>query len=120
MNIIFGKKQAIELSNKYTVLELDTFQFDINGPVVTAFCTVETVPLDELVCLVDTKTQHEHLLINYGLQNWSDCLVGIDQLTGKWRGDLDSFYSDLRVRVENNIKNPPDVNWSPIILKTSS
>jgi len=117
MHIIFGKEQSDELSNKYTVLELDTFQFGKNGPVVTAYCTVETVPLNELTSLIEIKTQHDHVMINYRGRAWLECLSGIDQLTGKWRGELDSFYADLRARVENHIKHPPAADWSPIIQK---
>lgn len=117
MNIIFGKEQADELSNKYTVLELDTFQIGPFGPVVTAYCTVETVPLSELATLVETKTQHEHLMINYRGRAWSDCLVAIDQLTGKWRGELDSFYADLRSRIESFVADPPPADWNPVIQK---
>lgn len=120
MHIIFGKEQADELSNKYTVLELDTFQFGTDGPVVTAYCTVETIPLEELAMLSATQAQHEHLLINYRMRNWADCLVGIDQLLGKWRGELDSFYTDLRSRAQSYLVNSPKSEWSHIILKQNS
>jgi hypothetical protein len=117
MNIIFGKEQADELATKYTVLELDTFQIGVDGPIIASYCVVETIPLEELGTLVETKVQHDHLMINYRGRAWADCLTGITQLTGKWRGELDSFYADLRLRVENNIKNPPVAHWSPIIQK---
>jgi hypothetical protein len=120
MHIIFGKEQADELSNKYIVLELDTFQFGTDGPVVTAYCTVETIPLEELAMLVATQAQHEHLLINYRGRAWQDCLVGIQELTGKWRGELDSFYGDLALRVESHIKNTPPADWSCVIHKPAS
>jgi hypothetical protein len=120
MHIIFGKQQADELAQKYTVLELDTFQMGENGPVISAYCTVETIPLEELFRLEATRHQHEHLLINYRGRAWADCLAGIDQLKGKWRGELDTFYDDLRSRVENHIKNPPSADWSPVIVKTTS
>ena len=120
MHIIFGKEQAQELSKRYTMLELDTFQFEKLGPPVTAYCAIETVPYDELPALPEIQVQHEHLIINYRLRNWQDCLKGIDQLTGKWRGELDTFYADLCSRVENYIKNPPDADWSPVILKPTT
>lgn len=117
MHIIFGKEQANELSNKYTVLELDTFQFGSNGPVVTAYCTVETIPLDELVRLDQTKKQHSDLMINYGLRNWSDCLTAINELKGKWRGELDSFYQDLESRIQGFVISKPPADWTPVIQK---
>lgn len=120
MHIIFGQQQAEELSQKYTVLELDTFQLGENGPTVVAYCTVETIPLEELARLDHNKMQHDHLLINYRGRAWQDCLIALDQLKGKWRGELDSFYTDLRTRVESYIKNPPPSDWSPVIIKPAT
>ena len=117
MHIIFGKEQAQELSKRYIILELDTFQIEKLGPPITAYCAIETVPFDELPVLPETQFQHEHLIINYRLRNWQDCLKGIDQLIGKWRGELDSFYSDLGDRVRFYITNPPTADWTPVILK---
>lgn len=117
MHIIFGKEQAEGLSNKYTVLELDTFRLGPNGPEITAYCTVETIPFDELSCLEDTKQQHEHLMINYRGRAWQDCLTAIDQLQGRWRGELDSFYTDLRGRIQGHVISPPPPEWTPVIQK---
>lgn len=119
MHIIFGKEQAEELAGKYTVLELDTFQFGNAGPVVTAYCTVETVPFDELPAIESTKKQHADLLINYRLRAWSNCLTAIALLRGKWRGELDSFYTDLENRIRDFVENEPPVDWSPVILKSN-
>lgn len=120
MHIIFGKQQAEELSQKYTVLELDTFQLGENGPLVTAYCAVETIPLEELPLLSQNKILHEHLLINYRGRAWNDCLLAVQNLTGKWRGELDSFYQDLSSRAQLFIDNPPPADWSPVILKATS
>jgi len=117
MHIIFGKEQADELLNKYTVLELDTFQFGGNGPLITAYCTVETIPLEELIQLDQIKKQHSDLIINYGLRNWSDCLSAIEQLKGKWRGELDTFYKDLESRIQGFVISQPPADWTPIIIK---
>jgi hypothetical protein len=117
MHIIFGKEQADGLSDKYTVLELDTFQFGTDGPVVTAYCTVETIPFEELAMLSATQAQHEHLLINYRGRAWQDCLIGIQELTGKWAGELDTFYLDLKTRVEKLKTQNLGNSWSPVILK---
>jgi len=117
MHIIFGKEQVDELSNKYTILELDMFQIGENGPVVTAYCTVETIPFEELSTLETAKIQHQHVILNYRGRAWQDCLTGIDQLMGKWRGELDSFYNDLRDRAQMNMAHPPPPDWSPVIQK---
>jgi hypothetical protein len=120
MNIIFGREQADALANKYTVLELDTIQFGKDGSVITAYCTVENIPFEELSETEQRKIQHEHLILNYRGRAWKDCLEALDQLTGKWGGELDSFYENLRSRVETYITNPPDADWSSVIHKPVS
>ena len=117
MHIIFGKDQADELANKYTVLELDTFKFGPRGPLVTAYCTVETIPFEELARLESTKKQHTDLMINYGLRNWSACLTAIKELKGLWRGELDSFYQDLENRIQGYVISQPPADWTPVIQK---
>lgn len=120
MNIIFGKEQAESLQDKYTVLELDCFQFGQDGPILSAYCTVERIPLEELPALEKTKIQHDHLIINYRGRAWQDCLIAIDQLRGKWSGELDSFYDELKSRLDQYVTNEPDPNWTPVIIKNIS
>lgn len=117
MHIIFGREQADELIGKYTVLELDTFRFGENGPVVTAYCPVENIPFSELSTLTQTCQQHAQLITDYQNKNWMACIQAIEQLTGKWRGELDSFYADLLARVNQNLHSAPQENWSHIIQK---
>jgi hypothetical protein len=117
MHIIFGKEQADQLANKYTVLELDTFQFGLGGPIVTAYCTVENIPLEEILTLAETKLSHDQLIKEYHQRQWGPCLELLDGLQGKWNQELDSFYQDLRSRVEQNAVCDPGPTWSPIIVK---
>jgi hypothetical protein len=117
MHIIFGSEQADKLANKYTVLELDTFEFGSNGTVVTAYCAVENIPFGELSMLEQTRKQHEQLMLDYRSRNWMACLQAIEQLNGKWRGELDSFYEDLSIRVNKNLQNAPADNWTSVIQK---
>lgn len=117
MHIIFGKEQADELSTKYTVLELDTFQIGKNGPVVTAYCALESIPLGEMLTLAETKLIHTQLIKEYNQRCWKKCLELLTLLQGKWNKELDSFYQDLRSRLEQNIVCDPGTTWSAIILK---
>jgi hypothetical protein len=45
-------------------------------------------------------------------------LHAIQGLTGKWNGELDSFYSNLLQRVENCQTNPPGEEWTGFIDRT--
>jgi hypothetical protein len=117
MHIIFGKEQAAELASKYTVLELDTFQIGSDGPVVTAYCTLEAIPLGEMLTLDEIKALHYQLIMEYQRRNWNKCVELLPMLLGKWNKELDSFYQDLQSRIEQCIAQNPGSDWSPIIVK---
>jgi hypothetical protein len=120
MHIIFGQDEARALENKYTVLELDTFRFENTELRVPAYCIVENIAITDLPELERMKNLHAELISNYKNKNWDFCLQAIEHLTGSWGGEADSFYQDLANRINNLIKNPPDDDWMPEILKPTS
>lgn len=117
MNIIFGKEQATDLEDKYTLLELDTFQIAETGSIVTAYCAVENLPFSELSEIDSYKNQHVELLQNYRTRNWEQCCKFIEQLKGKWGGQLDTFYEHLNSRVNQYIETDPGPDWTSVLQK---
>lgn len=117
MNIIFGKEQLEELDQKYTVLELDTLQIGENGPVVTAYCAVEAVPLEELVDLDKQLSLHQQLITDYKSRKWPECQLALSDLITKWGGEVDSFYHELADRIMSYIAKDPGPDWTGIIIK---
>jgi hypothetical protein len=116
MNIIF-KKHAPLLEEKYTILDLDTFRLP-DGSQHTACCIVENIPIVELAETENLKKMHAELITNYGIRRWSYCEQAIEQLMGKWGGEMDTFYQDLASRIEKfKIQNLND-SWSPVIPKS--
>jgi len=115
MNIIFGTEQAKKLREKFTVLELDTFSFGINGPEITAYCVVEGIPLDKLPLIESWQQLHQALMQNYQQRNWHYCNTLIDQLTGAWNLEMDSFYNEIGNRITRLIDENPGEEWTPII-----
>ena len=99
MNIIFGTESVGLLEERYTVLELDTFVLRPTDEVVTAYCLVETIPIQEMPVIDNLKEQHRNLMAEYRKRNWRYCEDAIAHLTGKWGGELDSFYTELYQRV---------------------
>lgn len=120
MHIIFGQDQARALQNKYTVLELDTFNFADSNVRVPAYCIIENVGILELPELERYKKLHAELIMNYRKQNWQFCSDAIEHLLGKWGGEMDSFYQDFSRRVEKFKIDPPGSDWNPDILKPAS
>ena len=116
MNIIFGENIQ-EIEEKYTVLELDTFQFGKDGLIKTAYCVIELIPVNEMSLTESMVELHHNLIENYKKRDWNYCEQAIEQLMGKWGGELDTFYIELENRISKlKTLNLTD-NWSPVIEK---
>lgn len=116
MNIIFGDNIAA-LEDKYTVLELDTFRIGANGPVNTAYCVLELIPLEEMPLAESMVDLHHNLMQEYKKRNWNFCEQAIEHLMGKWNSELDTFYQELENRIARLKKLETTDEWSPIIEK---
>ena len=118
MNIIFGLKSVEAFEERYTVLELDTFLLQPTNEVVTAYCLVETIPIQEMPAVVSLKELHSNLMAEYRKRNWRYCEDAIAHLTGKWRGELDSFYGELHQRITKLKQTDLPEDWTGQIEKT--
>ena len=115
MNIIF-KKNLSELGEKYVVLDLDTFSMP-DGTQHTACCIIENIPITELPAIENLKELHANLIKNYGIRDWNYCEQAIEQLMGKWGGEMDTFYVELLTRIEKLKELTLDNTWTPIIAR---
>jgi hypothetical protein len=114
MNIIFDQPPQ-DVKEKFVVLELDTFSN--NEKSITAYCVVDQVPLQDFPTLAAYVETHENLMQEYKKQNWEYCLCAIKELTGRWNGELDSFYENLLGRVNELQANPPGDTWDHTLFK---
>jgi hypothetical protein len=117
MHIIFGTEQAQIISEKHTVLELDTFSFKPINTVSTAYCILETLPTTELDKMPKMILLHSTMLVNYRARRWDDALSVIDDLTGYWGKDMDGFYSALKTRITNLVGQELPDNWNGNVEK---
>ena len=119
MNIIFETEVTPEIEEKYILLELDTFRRTSDGQVRKSFCvlTNEDITLQEIAIIEKQKELHTNLIKNYKKQDWNYCQEAISNLQGKWKGEVDTFYSVLSNRIkEFNAKDPADqADWDHII-----
>jgi hypothetical protein len=115
MNIIFGDSVK-QIPDSFTVLELDTFR-TANGVTSVAYCVVEKIPLAEFDKLEAYRKVHADLLVNYRGRKWTYCEHAIEGLMGKWNGELDSFYSNLLLRVMEYRQSPPADEWDGFLSK---
>jgi len=99
MHIVLTQPVADELRQKYTVLELDTMPHP-DGP-VPAFCVlpVEKIVL-EMTQLQHNIALHEQLIRCMKDNDCTQSLILLEQLEGKFGGELDSFYQEIKQRIE--------------------
>ena len=112
MNIIFGTEMAKQAQDRYTVLELDTFNLLPTDEIITAYCIVETIPIEEMPAVESIKDLHTNLMTEYRKQNWQYCEDAIAHLTGKWHGELNSFYTELYQRIQSLKQKDLSADWT--------
>lgn len=117
MNIVLGESQAMSLSDKYTVLSLDTFSIANHPEPVKSFCVIENIPITEMSEIESFRDLHENLMKNYALRNWNYCEQAIEHLKGRWNRELDSFYDDLFQRVQRFKTQEPEADWTPVLVR---
>jgi hypothetical protein len=117
MYIILGDDKLSIVDQRYMVVPLDIIQVAVDQDPINSYCVIEQVPLEEMPAAERWKSLHVNLIKNYQLKNWEFCEQAIEYLVGKWHGELDSFYTDLLSRVNQNKQLPLDSNWSPVIKK---
>jgi hypothetical protein len=100
MNIIFGRENAEKLREKYTVLDLEILV--VEGKEVEVFCLIpaEKIALSDLPQLEQWIKLHEDFLNGYHTQQWNYCRQCIEYLTGKFGGEVDSFYEEILKRID--------------------
>lgn len=92
MQIIFDRNAAEKLSEKYTVLELETHQVD--DKILETWCVVpaDKIPMAELPLLDHWKKLHNEFVKANKEKNGRLCIDLAEYLIGKWGGELDEFY----------------------------
>jgi hypothetical protein len=110
MNIIFGRDQVALLQDKYTILELDTFNID-NKQEITAYCVVENISIMDMPGVENMKSLHANLLENYRKCDWNFCEQALEHLTGCWNNELDTFYNSIRSRINEYKDKELTNNW---------
>jgi hypothetical protein len=119
MNIIFGKENLPNTSDKYTILELDTIRVLPVNQLVTAYCLVDAIPILNMPKAESMKNLHKNLLINYRKRDWNFCTQALEHLIGYWGADMDSYYTALSERIAKYMEQDPGESFDGIIEKTA-
>lgn len=99
MEIIFGRDNAEKLREKYTILDLEVI--DVDGTPFEVFCllTAEKIGLGDLPNLDKWIKLHNEFLEGYKKKEYDYCKQCIEHLTGKFGGELDTFYEEILRRI---------------------
>ena len=115
MHIILGEQNVREVTDKYVVLELDAFRIMDKQELISAFCLIENVPIQELSEVDRYRGLHQQLIKNYRLANWKFCEDALEHLKGRWNGEVDSFYSEMSQRIQAQKQHHDAAHWDPVI-----
>lgn len=97
MNIIFGENISAAMREKYVILQLETFTVGETQKV--AYCVVEHIPLEEIPDLPRLTGLHKAIVEAWNRQDYETVLFGLPHVEGKFGGELDSFYENLKSRI---------------------
>lgn len=102
MQIIFGRDVAKQVSERYTVLELETFRGEQQD--VEAFCVVpaDRIPLEDIRRVDELKALHQQFIDSFNSQQYEVCTTLYEQLHGRWSGELDSFYDAILNKIDSS------------------
>ena len=100
MQIIFGRENAEKLRERYTVLDLETVEKE--GTSLEVFCLIpgDKIGLADLPQLDSWTKLHNDFLNGYHTQQYDYCRQCIEHLTGKFGGEVDSFYEEILKRID--------------------
>lgn len=118
MNIIFGEPS--QLPDKYTILELDQFRLPPDGKVISSYCIVEKIPLEEIPLIDNYRELHRNCIQGYRNQNWEFCEQSISALRGRWNNELDSFYEHLLQRIALLKTQTLPEDWDGVVDKVQT
>jgi hypothetical protein len=97
MDIIFSREAANNLRERYTVLELETFE--VEGQTLETFCVIPAESIfTEMQDLSSNIKLHEQLIQAIKDKDTKLCVDLSEVLKGRFGGELDSFYDIIRER----------------------
>lgn len=101
MQIVFKREVADQLRDRYTVLELETFQ--AGDHVVETFCVipVEKLVFSDLSTLDSDIRLHEAFISAAARHDYAECAAMYTIMKGKFGGELDSFYKIVNDRASS-------------------
>jgi hypothetical protein len=111
MQIVFNPESVEEIRQRYTLVELETFDVPGSDVPLTAFCVVpvEKLAFMDLDKLQEQKANHQVFLNALRNSQWDSIIAYYNIMRGSFGGELDSFYSEIVSRANLNLEDKHDV-----------
>ena len=106
MNVIFNKRAAEKLNETYTLLPLPPITQTEGDKTITVepqvVLDMQTIPLQEISSLEQWTSLHKKVVENHIKKDYNFCKQAIEHLMGKFKGELDSYYTHVLEEAENS------------------
>jgi len=121
VKILFGSETAKELSDKHTILELDSIAVKGKTEPVAIYTVLDpdVVSVYDMPTIAQYVNLHAKLRESYVKQDWAHCEDLIDNLIGQFSGSLDSYYAIITDRIVGFKDNPPPKDWDGVFVATT-
>ena len=102
MQLIFNRTIAEQMRERYTVLELETF--DVDGKDLEVFCVIpaEKIALTEITTVDHSTKMHNEFVTALKNKDYRLCRDLYVHVMGRFGGELDSFYEEILKRIESS------------------
>ena len=101
MQLIFGRENAEKLREKYTVLDLETVEKEGHKLEVFFLISADKFSICDLPQIDNWVKLHNDFLNGYHTQQYNFCRQCIEHLTGKFGGEVDTFYEEILKRIDS-------------------
>lgn len=118
MNIIFDTENLDQIKSNNILLELDTFYFTKLDKTTTAYCVVDNIKLTEFNTLDQHQRLHADMISAYKNKDFVLCQDLLEHLVGSFNGEIDSFYTEMQIRVQQLLVEHTPNNWNGVVVRS--
>ena len=109
--LVIGPITESRLEGTAFSLELDLIAVKGKKDAVRIFTAFYNPPESEMALWLEHKQQHQDMLALYRAQEWNKALKAVEELKGKFNGQMDHYYEHWIERIHDMAKENLPSNW---------
>ena len=117
--LVIGPITESRLEGTAFSLELDLIAVKGKKDAVRIFTAFYNPPESEMALWLEHKQQHQDMLALYRAQEWNKALKAVEELKGKFNGQMDHYYEHWIERIHDMAKENLPSNWDGVYRATS-